>query len=380
MEYEVSLRRSEASMIEISSVWDERMETETEESEEREGKKCRNGRRAQYRHSGRQNGYLNLQKNIRVALVGNPNAGKTSIFNLASGAHEHVGNYSGVTVNSKEGRLKHKGYTFMLTDLPGTYSLSAYSSEELFVRRHLLEEKPDVIINVVSASALERNLFLTTELIDLEVPMVIALNMYDELEQCGRKFDYETFSNLINTPMVPTVGKRGEGISELLEAVIEVYNREEHTHVQIPYGRVTEKSIAIMERELRAGDWNEEDIPTRYLSIKLLEGDKEAERLIMHLLKYKKIMARCNKERKYMGRMLREDPETVFTNARYGFIAGGLKETLSEKKQSVDTTKLIDALVTHKVLGFPLFFFFLWVMFEATFRLGSYPMEGIEWW
>ncbi len=379
MEYEVSLRRSEAVMVEISVLAsDARGLTDlSEQLPEEEG--LQNGHPLLYTGNGQGNGAAHTEKNIRVALVGNPNAGKTSIFNLASGAHEHVGNYSGVTVNSKEGRLTHNGYTFTLTDLPGTYSLSAYTPEELYVRKHILEEKPDVIVNVVSASALERNLYLTTELIDLEVPVVIALNMYDELEQSGRTFDHKTFSELINIPMVPTVGKRGEGIPQLLERVIDLYQQSEHTHVQVPYGRVPEKSIAIMERELAVTDTPRWKMPLRYVGIKLLEGDKEMERQVRQLPEQEKILARRDKERAYMEKLLREDPESAFTNARYGFIAGGLKETLSEKIHFTDNTKLIDTLVTHKYLGFPLFFLFLWVMFEATFRLGGYPMAAIEW-
>jgi len=377
MEYEVSLRRSEAVLVEICMLAEEVGKNSaagddllmSEEYEE-------NGAEQHTHLNGKQH---QQEKNIRVALVGNPNAGKTSIFNLASGAHEHVGNYSGVTVNSKEGTLKHNGYTFTLVDLPGTYSLSAYTPEELFVRKHILEEKPDVIINVVSASALERNLYLTTELIDLEVPIVIALNMYDEMEQSGRTFDHRTFSDLINTPIVPTVGKRGEGIPQLLEEVITVYKKREHEHVLIPYGRVLEKSIAVMEREIESSVTAQWDMPLRYFCIKLLEGDKEVEERLPGLPDNHSIFLRREKERLYIEKLLREDPESAFTNARYGFIAGGLKETLSEKTLFTDNTKLIDTLVTHKYFGFPFFFLFLWIMFEATFRLGSYPMGWIEW-
>lgn len=389
MEYEVSLRRSEAVMIEISMlagdarndvsyreeplVSDEQFLTDTENDK---------GAEAEHKTSLYKNNGFHPEKRIKVALLGNPNSGKTTIFNLASGAHEHVGNYGGVTVDSKEATLRHNGYKFTLVDLPGTYSLSAYTPEELFVRKHILEEKPDVIVNVVSASAPERNLYLTTELIDLQVPMVIALNMYDELEGSGRTFDYEIFSSLIDIPIVPTVGKRGEGIPQLLEKVIDVYKKEKHDYVQIPYGRVLEKSISIMEREFNSigsaayAEWN---MPLRYICIKLLEGDSDIEKRVRQLEQKEKIITRRDKERTYIEKLLREDPEAAFTNARYGFIAGGLKETLTEKTLFSDKTKLIDTFVTHKYVGFPLFFLFLWVMFEATFRLGNYPMEWIEW-
>lgn len=323
MEYEVSLRRSEAVMVEISVLKEEVKKQDFDQEEQPTVHECGNNYRKKRHRRHHHSRKTHLRgNNIRVALVGNPNAGKTSIFNLASGAHEHVGNYSGVTVNAKEGYLSHKGYSFTLIDLPGTYSLSAYTPEELFVRRHILEEKPDVIINVVSASALERNLYLTTELIDLEVPVVIALNMYDELEQSGRTFDHKTFSTLTNTPIVPTVGKRGEGIPSLLEKVISVYQENRRRPVRIPYGRVPEKSIAIMERELSETAAARGAMPLRYLSIKLLEGDKEVERQVRQLPEQEKILARRDKERAYMEKLLREDPESAFTNARYGFIAG----------------------------------------------------------
>ncbi|WP_294066950.1 ferrous iron transport protein B [Proteiniphilum sp. UBA1028] len=386
MEYEVSLRRSEAVMIEISMLEEEAEKTALysdgpllfADTALSAAQPCgRNGRRRQRRHRA---GHLYVpKKNIKVALLGNPNSGKTSIFNLASGAHERVGNYSGVTVNAKEGTLKHNGYSFTLVDLPGTYSLSAYTPEELYARKYMLEEKPDVIVNVVSASALERNLYLTTELLDLQVPMVIALNMYDELEESGRTFDHEKFSALINTPIVPTVGKRGEGIPRLLEKVITVYRARERNPVQIPYGRVLEKSISIMERELMQSDITHWHMPLRYICMKMLEGDKEVEGRIETLSKREQIFARRDKERSYIEKLLREDPESAFTNARYGFIAGGLKETLTGKIHFADKTKLLDSIVTNKYLGFPLFFLFLWIMFEATFRLGNYPMEWIEW-
>lgn len=389
MDYEVSLRRSEAVMIEISILKegaeyrnynDEALvDSDGEKIDVRSG----TGNPAKNTPNGNRHKAVHHDSNvIRVALVGNPNAGKTSIFNLASGAHEHVGNYSGVTVDSKEGTLKRNGYTFKLTDLPGTYSLSAYSPEELYVRKYIFNEKPNVVINVVSASALERNLYLTTELIDLEVPLVIALNMYDELQESGRKFDYETLGKMIDTPFVPTVGKKGIGIPELLDEVIRVYNSQEKsvgaTHRDIPYGRVLERAIEKLAREFSGDDVSRLNMPLRYTCIKLLEGDKDVAAAVKTLPNERLIFFRCEKERKYIESLLREDTETAFANARYGFIAGGLQETLTEKTNPVSKTRVIDAIVTNKYVGFPLFFLFIWVMFEATFRLGSYPMEWLE--
>ena len=255
MEYEVSLRRSEAVLIEISKLIEDAMYGPENDEPDELGDIVEEQDAYGWAQSDGSAAKGETGKVIRVALVGNPNAGKTSIFNLASGAHEHVGNYSGVTIDSKEGTLRHNGYKFILTDLPGTYSLSAYSPEELYVRSYILNEKPDVIINVVAASALERNLYLTTELIELERPMVIALNMYDELEKSGRHFDHRMLSEMLNVPIIPTVGKKGFGIPDLLESVISIHESRGGTNsVTIPYGRVMEKSIGIMCRDLSAGN------------------------------------------------------------------------------------------------------------------------------
>lgn len=384
MGYEVSLRRSEAVMIEISMLQEDTLsfpsgQTEKEEPDvltehmQSESNRRQRRRRGHLRHDS-------SHRVIKAALVGNPNSGKTSLFNLASGAHEHVGNYSGVTVDSKIGRLYHKDFTIELVDLPGTYSLSAYTPEERYVRNYLVNEQPDVVINVVGASALERNLYLTTELMDMEVPMVIALNMYDELEQSGSTFDYPALSRMIGIPIVPTVAKRGQGIPELLDEVIKKYEREDKKEpARIPYGRVLERAIELMEREFANRDISRLHLPLRYLCIKLLEGDKEIEEMIGGLPKHDELFARRDKERAYIEKLLREDAESAFANARYGFIEGALKETLTEKSNIHNKTRILDAIVTNKYIGFPIFFLFMWIMFEATFRLGEYPMHGIEW-
>lgn len=374
MEYEVSLRRSEAVLIEVSkekrdvSFDDLRAIDHNNISrvEKRNLKSCKRG---------------DSSRTITVALVGNPNAGKTSIFNFASGAHEHVGNYSGVTVESKIGVMRHKGYTIKLVDLPGTYSLSAYSPEELYVRKYITEENPEIIINVVSASTLERNLYLTTELIDIDVPVVVALNMYDELKESGRKFDYNALGNMLGIPFVPTVGRTGEGITQLLDKIIELHEapfERRKDEVKIPYGRVMEKSIAVIQNELQTKNIVIPEMTSRYISIKMLEKDRDMGRRLQQFPEISELEAVCDKERQYIEKMLQEDPESAFTNARYGFIAGGLKETLTEKTKFSDNTRLLDAVLTNKYVGFPLFFVFLWIMFEATFRLGAYPMEWIE--
>jgi len=379
MDYEVSLRRSEAGLIEVvypdlsvnSEVASLNKESSPVSSVDQDYTEGRSSA-GKLTHDGK--------KIISVALVGNPNAGKTSFFNIASGAHEHVGNYSGVTVDSKEGKYKYGDYVFRIVDLPGTYSLSAYTPEELFVRRHIIEDRPDVIINIVAASNLERNLYLTTELIDMEVPAVMALNMYDELLESGSKFDYQMLSKMIGIPMVPTVAKSGVGINDLFDAVIRIYENKEPTvrRVHIYYGNTIENSISKLNIKLEKGKDNQLLFPRRYISIKLLEKDRDIEEYVKTLSNSKDLFELRDAEIKSIEETLNEDTESVLTNARYGFIAGGLKETLKEKNSDSEKTRIIDSVVTNKYLGFPLFFFFMWVMFECTFRLGAYPMEWIE--
>lgn len=369
LDYEVSLRKSEADLVEVIT---EKEAKKIQEEEDLDDLTIINN---DWEDVARQR-----SKTIHVALVGNPNAGKTSLFNTASGAHEKVGNYGGVTIDAKEGKFKHLGYTFKLTDLPGTYSLTAYSPEELYVRKQLSEGNPDVIVNVVAASNLERNLYLTTQLIDMDAPMVVALNMYDELEQSGAALNYEKLGNLIGNPMVPIVSKTGKGIKQLFEEVISVYEGTNPTtrHVHINYGKVLEKGILEISQELKKNDLNEY-VPPRYLGIKLLENDKEIQTKIASLPNAKEIITIRDKAVQEAVSLLNEDCETALTDARYGFIDGALKETYVEgKTDTLKTTRMIDALVTHKFWGYPIFFLFMFLMFEGTFFLGNYPMEWLE--
>lgn len=376
MGYDVSLRRNDAAMIEVISAAEYAKAQMSQQSEERSADSyilpSTEDLQALAIHKG---------KTINVALVGNPNCGKTSLFNFASGAHEHVGNYSGVTVDAKEGTFQQDGYTFRIVDLPGTYSLSAYTPEELYVRRHLSEEQPDVVINVLDASNLERNLYLTCQLIDMDVRSVIALNMYDELERSGNKFDYESLSRMIGTPIVPTISRTGFGIEDLFKRVIKVYEEEDPVirHIHINYGEVLEKGITNVRHAIKQNGNVAKSLSKRYLSIKLLEGDPEIERFIQTLPSSETIIEERDRNVIQIEELLLEDSETAFTNARYGFISGALRETYEQNKiKEATSTQIIDLFVTHKVLGFPIFILFMWIMFEATFRLGAYPMEWIE--
>lgn len=390
MGYEVSLRRSEAEMIETISEaeahileHDESLFTEAEVIEAHEHDEM------PLTDKQMQNVAMKKQRTINVALVGNPNCGKTSLFNFASGAHERVGNYSGVTVDAKEGVAVFEGYTFNLVDLPGTYSLSAYSPEELYVRRQIIEHTPDVIINVIDASNLERNLYLTTQLIDMHLRMVCALNMFDETEERGDNVDYKQLGQLLGVPMIPTVFKNGRGVKELFHTIIEIYEGREaeseemgtFRHIHINHGQYIEQGIQMIQEELKKNAETRLRYSTRYLSIKLLENDTKAEAYVQDLPNASAVMEARKRAAADIQLQLREDSETAVMDAKYGFIHGALQEakySTGQKKDTYQITHLIDALLTNRWLGFPIFVFMLWLMFEATFTLGQYPMDWID--
>jgi len=370
MGYDISLRRSEASLIEIIS-----------ESQFEDGTvKTFNGTISD---ELLKTSIALKTKTINVALVGNPNAGKTTLFNFASRSRERVGNYSGVTIDSKTAHFFQGGYRFNVTDLPGTYSISAYSPEELYVRNFILENTPDVIINIVDASNLERNLYLTTQLIDMDVKVIMALNMYDEMENRKDIFEYVKLGKMLGVPIVPTISSKGRGIKELFEKVISVYNDQDPTvrHIHINYGEELEKSINRIQEKIKQPENYQvtDKISSRYASIKLLENDVNIRDQLVNAKNYKTILAESNRQKERLQALYQEEPESLLTDAKYGFIAGALKETYQkchEKKR--DATEIIDAFVTHKLVGFPLFIFFLWLMFQATFSLGEHPQAWIE--
>ncbi|MBR3950543.1 MAG: ferrous iron transport protein B [Bacteroidaceae bacterium] len=368
MDYEVSLRRSEAALIEVV----------TEEETSSIVSPASHGTTTEefsYVRAAEVKG-----KTINVALVGNPNCGKTSLFNIASGANEHVGNYSGVTVDAKAGHFDYKDYRINIYDLPGTYSLSTYTPEELYVRRYLNTEMPDVIVNVVVASNLERNLYLTTELIDMDYSMVVALNMYDELQKSGAKLDYKLLGDMVGVPMVPTISRTGKGIDELFDTVIDVYEHRNKSvrHVHVNHGPAIESAVNELKQELRNNKTTLKYSP-RYLALKVLENDKEVMNMLSDSKNFDKLNTLSAKLRTQVEQTLQEDIEQAVANEKYGFISGALKETFEEGKEDMrNVTRVIDSLVTNKVVGIPIFIILMFLMFEATFVLGAYPMEWIE--
>lgn len=375
MGYELSLRRSEAEMVEILPLPQDdnlpvfsHINTIADEDA---------GSMPVVEH------YKGKSRTINVALIGNPNCGKTSLFNAASGSKEHVGNYSGVTVDAKQGHFKYGGYDFNIVDLPGTYSLSCYSPEELYVRRYLRDEMPDVIINVVVASNLERNLYLTTELIDMDRSMVIALNMYDELERSGSSIDYKLLGEMIGVPIVPTVSRNGEGINQLFETVIRVYEGRDKAvrHIHVNLGHELETGVSRIKDMIKADAAVGVHFSPRYLAIKMLEHDEEAQRMLKASPDYEKISIVRDEEVARIERDTNEDVTSLIANEKYGFIAGALAETFKHKKEHDDakTTRIIDSFVTSKLFGFPIFLVIMLFIFWCTFEIGSYPMEWIEW-
>lgn len=378
--YAVSLRRSEADMVEVVKI-DDSDNASINESAYRNSEKASDHHDTDNLSENVQSKAEHEGRTLNIALIGNPNCGKTSLYNCLSGAREHVGNYGGVTVDIKTTYFEYKGYNIRLTDLPGTYSLAAYSPEELYVRKYLRENNPDVIINVVDASNLERNLYLTTELIDMDRSMVIALNMYDELRASGAKLDYNELGSMIGVPMVPIVARNGEGINRLLDSVIHVYEgRHKYVrHVHVTLNNDTEKALRILIDMIKTQPMVGHQFSPRYLAIKFLEGDREADHLLRVAANYNELVVKRDELRSNMERMLQEDISSSIAADKYGYIAGALAETMQPGERSnLISTTIIDSIVTNKLFGFPLFLIIMFFIFWATFFVGQYPMDWIE--
>lgn len=371
MGYEVSLRRSDASLIEVTS-----------------GSELQAVSGMPYHgvHMLEQSLKLKpttVSKTISIALVGNPNSGKTTLFNVASGSSERTANYGGVTIEAKTARLRHKGYTFKVVDLPGTYSITHYTPEELFVRHHLFSEVPDIVVNVIDSSNLERNLYLTTQLIDMDLRVVMALNMYDELTERGDKLEYEKLGKLLGIPIVPTVSSKGKGINDLFDKIIEVHEENEPNvrHVHVNYGTDIEASIRSIQHVINNGDNQHliNVVSPRYLAIKLLEGDSTELSRIEECSNSSEILKVVDSETKLLESVFNDSLESVITDAKYGFVAGALKETyLATSEDKPTRSKIIDKVLTSRLLSYPIFVFLMWMVFQATFFLGDYPMQWIE--
>lgn len=372
MGYEVSLRRSEAAMVEVMTPAEARVHV---------GHATHNAGASEVGDEELRRVIHARMREIDIALVGNPNSGKTSLFNALSGSREHVGNYSGVTVDAKSGSLEYKGYKINITDLPGTYALSAYTPEELYVRRHLIEKMPDVVVNAVVASNLERNLYLTTELIDLNPRMVVALNMYDELERSGARLDYERLGRMIGVPMVPVVARDRRGLDELLDEVILTFENENPKvrHIHINYSSSIESEIAALSKMMKRDiDELPKCFPPRYWAIKMLEGDAGVADLLKDAEHFGEWHSQSAKGAQRIEASLGEDTESAVTNEKYGFIEGALAETyVPSDREPNRRTSLIDRIVTNKYVGFPLFLAVMFLMFWSTFTLGAYPQEWI---
>ena len=373
MDYEVSLRRAEADMVEIvneeeAKAWEaSHPDLHTLIADDCEDIVQRVARIKEHE--------------LNVVFVGNPNCGKTTLFNIASGAHERVGNYSGVTVDAKVGHFNFEGYHFNLVDLPGTYSLSTYTPEELYVRKYIIEKHPDIIINVIDASNLERNLYLTTQLIDMDVPMIIALNMFDELRESGNQLDMEQLGILLGAPIVPTIGKTGEGVKELFHQIIQIAEGKQKTarHIHINHGVLLEEKIARVEALIRVNPEPHHNYSARFLAIKLLENDRQVEEIVQRLENCAEILAERDICQKEIQEEIDEDSESAITDAKYGYVQGAMKETFQKvQRYKRLMTKRIDAVVTHQVWGYPIFLLLMYFMFFCTFNIGQYPMDWID--
>ena len=319
---------------------------------------------------------------ITIALTGNPNSGKTTIFNNLTGTRQHVGNWPGVTVEKKMGTVIHNGYRLQVVDLPGTYSLTAYSIEEIVARRFLVDSKPDVVVDIVDASNLERNLYLATQLIEMGVKLILVLNMADVAQARGHEIDADSLGTLLGVPVVFTIGTKNQGMKELLDKVLEVVEDRDTVsrHIHISYGYELEKEIKKIQDVIWRDPSIGERFSTRWLAVKLLENDAAVQERVGSLGEIgKQILAQAEASRERLAEFYKDDAEMVLTDQRYGFIGGALKEVLKVSvKSKLDLSRQVDLVLTNRILGFPVFIFFTWAMFQLTFTVGAYPMEWID--
>ena len=322
------------------------------------------------------------QKKIVVAIGGNPNSGKTTIFNELTGSRQRVGNWGGVTVEKKEGIVEHRGYRIVFVDLPGTYSLTAYSLEEIIARNFIVNEKPDVVVDVIDAGNLERNLYLAVQLIEMGGKFVFVLNMADMAEKQGLLIHREKLATLLGGPVVFTIGHRGKGITELLDEVVKVYEGREKKsrHLHVAYGNELEEEVRKIQGRIRTDRELTARYSTRWLAVKLIEDDSEVKKTIeKESARSSAILTKGEESRKHLRNIFSEEPESLVADQRYGFISGLLQECISlNQMERVDSSQKIDRVLTNRLLGIPLLIFFIWLMFQITYRVGAYPMRWIE--
>jgi ferrous iron transport protein B len=316
-------------------------------------------------------------KKINVALAGNPNSGKSTVFNNLTGARQHVGNYPGVTVEKKEGKLQFKGYEINIVDLPGTYSLSAYSEDEIVARDFIIKEKPDVIIDVVDSSNLERNLYLATQLMELEVPLVLAMNMNDIAEKKGQDTDYAKLSELLGIALVPTVGNKNIGTKDLLKTIVKVHESKiKPKQAHINYGQEVQEEMAKLEKILEQDKTLIEKFPRRWMLIKMLENDPEVLGMVNNHPAYSELKNQIEKSRHHLKLHFGDNPETIIADRRYGFISGACTESLKPTvEMRHNLSDKIDKVVLNRILGIPIFAAVMYTIFKFTFTF-SEPVVG----
>lgn len=321
-----------------------------------------------------------MKKSLTIALAGNPNSGKTTIFNNITGMRQHVGNYPGVTVEKRSGKIAYKDYEIEIIDLPGTYSLTAFSEEEIVARNYILAEKPDVIIDIIDSSNLERNLYLTVQLLELGFPMVLDFNMADIARKKGMRLDTKLLSRLFGSPIIETIGPRGKGTDKLLDAALKIHKAKKHKKVYIPYGDEVENELLRMEPLLEPElDGTEDKFIKRWTAVKLLEQDSEITSNFEKSAGFKNIRDTVSASISHISNIMGTSPEVLIAEARYGFIKGALHEAHEEADtDNTDITEKVDAILTNRFLGIPVFALVIWLMFQFVFSLGKYPMQWIE--
>ncbi|MDP4208125.1 MAG: ferrous iron transport protein B [Bacteroidota bacterium] len=323
------------------------------------------------------------RKGINIALVGNPNCGKTTIFNFASNSRERVANYTGVTVSAKEASFTIDNQEINIVDLPGTYSLSSYTPEEIYVIDYLSSQKPDVVVNVIDSSNMERNLYLSTQLIDMGLKVVVALNMFDELTTNGDKLDHKALGKMLGIPVIPTIGTKGKGIADLMNTIVSVHNGDTNSgrRIQLSYGTDIDKAIDDVQAHLDTAKCESlfPGISQRFVALKLIENDKFIKQAIEKDSNNKEVLNLAHDKKLHLEKLYKKDAATLMADFRYGFVAGALRETYKAgTRKRLELTQKADSLLTHKILGLPVFFALIWLTFYSTFKVGEYPVSWIE--